>query len=301
MKTLTDTFWICLLRETWAEYQRHNAPWLAAALAYFATFAVAPLIIVVVEIAGFVVHNDHQVLDAVFGYMQRDLGSGSQAVRQIVSATFNQPGQSIAAIVAWSIFVFAALGLFGSLQFALNTVWGTTKEQPRLWGAIRQRTLGFAMMLMVAFLLLASVFANAALTAAAVYFAHFFIGLASLMKIADFVLSFAFVWVLFALLYRYLPNRTIAWRDVWIGAAFTALLFTVGQFLLGWYLGRAGVSSAYGAFGSIVAFLLWVYYTSQIFLFGAEFTHVYARHDSSWAARCAFDSTQGGMETAKST
>ena len=294
METSAGPTWIPLLRETWDGFQRHNGQWLAAALAYFAAFAVAPLIIVVVEIAGFFVHNHQSLLNVVFDYMQRDLGPGSQAVRQIVAATFNQPRRNaFAQIAGWTIFLLAALGLFGSLQFALNTVWDVSSQKLGILEAIRQRGLGFAMMLVVAFLLLVSVFVNAALTTASAYFTHVFVGLATLVKIADFMLSLALVWALFGLLFRYLPGCAVAWRNVWIGAGLTAMLFTVGQFLLGWYLGRAGVSSAYGAFGSLVAFLLWANYTSQIFLLGAEFTHVYALRHGSRA--------QGDAEEVKST
>lgn len=278
--------WIALLRQTWSDFQRHNAQWLAAALAYFAAFAVAPLIIVVVEIAGFVLHDHQHVLDVIFNYMQRDLGSGSQAVRQIVAATFNQPRGSVwAQIIGWAVFVLAAIGLFSSLQFALNTAWDAGGQRLTLWENVLQRGIGFAMMLAVALLLLASVFANAALTAASAYFASLHGGLPAVVKIGDFLITFALVWLLFTLLFRFLPNRKIAWGDVWLGAALTALLFTIGQFLLGWYLGRAGVTSVYGAFGSLVAFLLWANYTAQIFLFGAEFTHVYAQHHGTLAVK----------------
>lgn len=267
---------ISLLRETWSDYQRHNGAWLAAALAYFAAFAVTPLIIVLVEIAGFFVHNNKHVLDLIFTYMQRDIGSGSDAIRQFVAARSNRPQRDlISQIVGWTIFVIAAVGLFGALQFALNTVWGVANLKQGLRGAARQRILGFVMMLIVAALLLVSVVANAAIAAVSSYLAR--AGLTTLVQVADFGLTFALVWLLFALLFWYLPNARIRLRDVWLGAGITALLFTIGQVLLGWYIGRAGLSSAYGAFGSLVAFLIWANYTAQIFLFGAEFTRVYAR------------------------
>jgi|SRR5579862_1412625 len=276
--------WIPLLRETWAAYQRHNGPWLAAALAYFGAFAVAPLIIVLVEIAGFFLHNHQHVLDVIFTYMHRDLGSGSDAVRQIVTSTFDQPRRSLVSqVVGWALFVFAAVGLFNGLQFALNNAWDAADQKHGVWETIREKMLGFAMMLVVAALLLASVFANAALATASTYLAHVFSGLGALVQIADFLITFGLVWLLFALLFRYLPNARISWSDVRLGAGITALLFTIGQFLIGWYLGRAGLSSAYGAFGSLVAFLVWTYYTSQIFLFGAEFTHVYAQNHATKA------------------
>jgi membrane protein len=267
-------FWIALLREAWSDYQRHNAAWMAAALAYFAAFAIAPLIIVLVEIAGFFVHSHRHVLDLIFAYLRRDIGTGSDAVQQIVTARMDRPrGNLLSQIVGWTIFVVAAAGLFASLQFALNTVWGVNRRGLR--EAARQRILGFVMMLIVAALLLVSVIANAAITAASFYLAR--AGLATLVQFGDFALTFVLVWLLFGLLFWYLPNARIGWRDVWLGAILTALLFTIGQMLLGWYIGSAGLTSAYGAFGSLIAFLIWANYTAQIFLFGAEFTHVYAR------------------------
>jgi len=269
---------ILLLRQAWSEYRRHNAQWLAAALAYFAAFAVAPLIVVLVEIAGFFLHEHRQVLDVLFRYMQRDVGPGSEALRQAVSATVEQPRRSaLAQIAGWAIFVIAAMGLFGALQFALNTVWDANAKDLGLAEALRARALGFAMVLGTALLLLLLVLANAALVVASGYFQRFFGAPAAFVQLADFAISLGAVWLLFGMLFVVLPDVRIAWRDVRIGAGLTALFFTVGQFLLGWYLGRTGVSSAFGAAGSLVAFLLWANYTAQIFLFGAEFTRVYAR------------------------
>jgi membrane protein len=271
--------WIPLLRETWGAFQKHHAQWLAAALAYFAAFAAAPLIIVAVEIAGFFLHSHRHVLDVIFDYMRRDLGSGSDAVRQIVQSTFNQPRHSVASqIVGWALFVLAAIGLFNGVQFALNTAWDVADQEQGIWETIQQKVLGFAMMIVVAALLLISVIANAALATASNFLARVFTGLGVIVQVGDFLITFGVVWLLFALLFRYLPSTRIAWGDVRLGAGITALLFTIGQLVIGWYLGRAGLSSSYGAFGSLVAFLIWAYYTSQIFLFGAEFTHVYAQN-----------------------
>ncbi|HYL27821.1 MAG TPA: YihY/virulence factor BrkB family protein, partial [Candidatus Nitrosotalea sp.] len=269
---------ILLLRQTWSEYRRHNAQWLAAALAYFAAFAVAPLIIVLVEIAGFFLHEHRHVLDVLFRYLQRDVGPGSEAVRQIVSATFQHPRQNVLAqITGWTIFAIAAMGLFRALQFALNTVWDGGANLLGFAQALRARALGFATMLGAGLLLLSLVLANAALAVASGYFERLFGARAAFVHIADFAISLAALWLLFGMLFLILPDVRIAWRDVRIGAAITALLFTIGQLVLGWYLGRAGVSSAFGAAGSLVAFLLWANYSAQIFLFGAEFTRVYAR------------------------
>ncbi len=270
--------WLDLFRTTAANYRRHHAQWLAAALAYFAAFATAPLIIVLVEIAALVLHNRQQALDTIFTYLQRDLGTGTEAVREIVESTSNIPRRSLTAQLAgWVIFVIAALGLFNSVQFALNTIWEAPIQKLGLRQFIRRRAFGFAMMLVVAGLLLLSIFVNAAITAASGYLTTLYAGLATTLQTADFIVSFLLVWLLFALLFEYLPDSRIPWRNVWIGAGLTSLLFVVGQSLLGWYLGRAAISSAFGAFGSLVIFLLWANYSAQIFLFGAEFTHLYSR------------------------
>jgi len=281
-----------IAKESWTDFQRHNAQWLAAALAYFAAFAVAPLIIVLVEIAGLVIHNHQHVLNMVFGYLQRDAGAGANAVKQIVTATFNQPRKGIVAeIVGWIVFVLAAVGLFGAVQFALNAVWDVEPKKLTFVQAIRQRATSFFVMLGIALLLIASMGVNAVLTVMAAYLTHVFVGFATLLKIVDFVVSFGVLWGAFALLFEYLPECRIEWRDVWAGAALTSFLFVVGQFLLGWYLGRAGVSSGYGAFGSLVVFLIWVNYSAQIVLFGAELTQVYAKRFGSKAP--ATPSTRG--------
>ena len=264
--------------QTWANYQRHNAQWLAAALAYFAAFAVAPLIIVVVAIAGLFIHNHQRTLNAIYDHMP---GPSMVAVRQIVAGTLDQPHHSvIAQIAGWTLFVVAAIGLLSALQFALNTVWEVAPKKLGIAQKIKERALIFAMMLALALLLMLSVLANAALGIASSHFGLSISGPVALAKTADFALSVALSWLFFVLLFKYLPDARIAWRDVWLGAGLTALLFVAGQLLLGWYLGGAGVSSAYGAFGSLVVFLLWANYSSQILLLGAEFTHAYGQRDS---------------------
>ena len=270
------------LKDVWGDFQRHNGQWLAAALAYFTAFAVAPLIIVVVEIAGLVIHDHQRVLNLIFGYLHRDAGAGAGAVRQIVSSTFNEPRKGVPAeIVGWVVFIVAALGLFNSVQFAINNAWDLTPQRLTLRQAIRQRLSGFCVMMAIALLLLISIGVNTVLTMGSGYLTGVFSGFATLMKIADFAISFLVIWGAFALLFEYLPECRIEWRDVRVGAAITAFLFVVGQFLLGWYLGRAGISSGYGAFGSLVVFLIWVDYSAQIMLLGAEFTHLWAQRYGS--------------------
>ncbi len=284
-----------LAKSTWEDFQKHNGQWLAAALAYFTAFAIAPLIIVIVEIAGLAIGNHQRALDAIFTYLQRDAGAGAGAVKQIVSSTFNEPRRGVLAeIIGWIIFALASIGLFNAVQFALNHVWDLTPVKMSIWKAIRQRLSAFAVMMSIALLLLISIALNAVLTIAGGYLTHVFVGFATLLKIADFVISVGVIWLGFAVLFKYLPECDIEWKDVWAGAGLTALLFVIGQFLLGWYLGRAGISSGYGAFGSFVVFLIWVNYSAQIMLLGAEFTHVYAQRHGSQSRS---STTRGEIKT----
>lgn len=274
---------VSLAKESFAEFQRHRSQWLAAAIAYFTTFAAAPLIIVVVELAGFALGRHRETLNALYGYLQQSAGkSAADGIQAIVQSTFSQPHKGeIAQIVSWVVFVFAALGLFGALQQALNIVWDVEPPKQGILAMIWTRVVSFGMVVIVAVLLLASVALNSVLTAGAQGLASENPAFPVIAKILDFVVSWAVVTVLFALIFEYLPSCRIEWRDVWHGAAISSLLFVIGQFLLGWYLGRAGIASTYGAFGGLIAFLIWVNYSAQIMLFGAEFTHVYARRHGS--------------------
>lgn len=272
-----------LFKETWQQFSKHNGQWLAAALAYFAAFAIAPLIIVIVEIAGAVLGGHRSTLNLIYGYLNHDAGpAAGGAVKSIVTATFSQHRSgTIAEIIGWVVFILAAIGLFSAVQFALNTVWDVEPKKGGFMAMIWQRVSAFGVMMGIALLLLVSIGVNALLTVLAGYLTHLFPGAATLVKIADFAVSFGVLWLGFALLFEYLPDTRVEWRDVWVGSALTAFLFVVGQFLLGWYLGRAGLTSGFGAFGSLIVFLIWVNYSAQIVLFGAEFTHVYCMRSGS--------------------
>jgi len=250
-------------------------------------FAIAPLIIVIVEIVGLFLGHHRAALDSILGYMQGTAGkSAADGIRGIVAATFNQKHSGlIAQIISWNVFIVAAIGLFTSLQDALNTVWEVEPMKRGIKETVRDRAMSFGVVLVMAFVLLVSLGLNAVLTIAGNSLADVFPLFPTLIKVIDFVLSFVVIAALFALLFEFLPETRIEWRDVWPGAAVTALLFVIGQFLLGWYLGRAGISSTFGAFGSLVVFLVWVNYSAQIMLFGAEFTHVYAQRHGSRTKR----------------
>jgi membrane protein len=278
---------VLLAKEAYAEYKRHKGQWLAAAIAYFTVFAIAPLFIVIVEIAGLFLGHHQAVLDALYGYLAHTAGpSASHGIESIVTASLSQRRAGlIAQIVGWAVFLFGAMGLFTALQDALNTVWDVEPPKKNIVQAVIGRLFSFGMVLCIAFLLLVSLGLNAAMTIAGRAMSQMLPLLPALVKAGDFIVSLALITVVFALLFEYLPDCRISWRDVWLGAGVSALLFVIGQFALGWYLGRAGISSTYGSFGGIVAFLLWAYYSAQILLLGAEFTHVYAVKFGSLRAR----------------
>jgi membrane protein len=270
---------VSLLTEAFANFQRHKGPWLAAAIAYFAILSIAPLIIVVVEIAGAFLGQHQNVLDELYRYLARDAGqSAATGVRSIVTSTFDRHSAGVLPqMISWTIFALAAIGLFTALQGALNTVWDVEPAKQPLMQAIRSRLVAFAMVLGIAFMLMLLLGVDAVLSAPSVF--------PIVVRVANFVVSFLLMAAAFGLLFAFLPDCRIAWRSVWLGAVTTALLFAFGQLLLGWYLGSVALSSGYGAFGGLIAFLIWVNYSAQMFLFGAEITHVLAIRTSVGSAR----------------
>ncbi len=202
----------------------------------------------------------------------------------MVTAAYNNRHQGlIASIFSWIIFIVGATGVFASLQDALNTVWHVEPRKVGVWTMVRERSATLGMVLGIGFLLLVSAIMSAAFAFVSGYLTHLFPfpAFGALLQIVTYVLSLAVVTLLFALIYKVLPDAKVAWSDVWVGALVTSVLFVVGQIAIGFYLGRTGVSSTYGAIGSLLVILLWVYYSSMILLFGAEFTKVFARHRGS--------------------
>jgi membrane protein len=270
---------IALARETLSQFQRHNAQWLAAAIAYFTIFAVAPLIMVVVEIAGFFLGAHQPLLSRLYDYISATAGpSAARGIEAVVATAFSSRKAGIfSQSVGWSVFVIAAVGLFSALQQALNIVWDVGSEKRTFAETVKQRLLSFVAVLGIALLLAVSVGVSALLTIAQTSLAHELPGFVTIAKGLDFIASWLVAAALFAMLYEFLPDCRIAWRDVWLGAAISALLFVLGQIFLGWYLARAGIATAYGAYGGLIIFIVWANYSAQIVLLGAEFTHVYAR------------------------
>ena len=291
-----------LLKATYAHFNADKAPRLAAALAYTTIFAIAPLFVVIIAIAGTALGlangsgaGQHAIEDSLIAAVRHAAGDqAAQTVSQLVTASFAHRGQSLAAqIFGWLLLVACAAGLFAALQDALNTVWHVELPKRRFWTAIRDRIASFGMLLAIGFVLLVTTVLN---TAIAIVSAHFvawlpFAGAAVLFTLVNWIVSIAVIAALFALMYKYLPDTDIAWNDVWAGALATAILFVAGQSLIALYLGRAGITSAYGAAGSLLVVLLWIYYSSLILLFGAEFTRAYAEARGSRSETATSPST----------
>jgi membrane protein len=266
-----------LLKETYTQWSTAKPFQLAAALAYYTLFSLAPLLLIAIAVAGLVfgrAATEQQILTTLQGLMGPQ---GAQAIQGLLQSASTPTAGLLATVIGIVTLLIGAGGVVGQLQEALNTIWQVeAKPGGGLWSLLRTRFVSFAMVLGVGFLLLVSLLISAALAATIQVMGHVLPGGEALWHGVEFVVSLGLITLLFALIYKVLPDVEITWRDVWIGAALTAVLFTVGKFLLGLYLGRKGVTSPYGAAGSLVLVLLWVYYSGLIVFFGAAFTKVYA-------------------------
>jgi membrane protein len=278
------TIWT-LLKETFSEWREDKASRLAAALAYYTVFALAPLLIIVIAVAG-LVFGQEAARGELIAQIQGLVGQeGAQLIETMVESASKPTSGIIATTIAIATILFGASGLFGQLQDALNTIWEVEPKPERgILGMIKDRFLSFTMVLGIGFLLLVSLIVSAVLSALNPYLKDLLPGSIYWIQILNFIISFGVITLLFAMIYKILPDVEIAWDDVWIGAVVTSLLFNLGKFLIGLYLGNSSAGSAYGAAGSLVILLLWVYYSAQILLFGAEFTQVYAKRRGSWVA-----------------
>jgi len=265
----------------------HNASSLGAALAYYTLFSVAPIVIIAVAIAGYVFGADTAQTE-VLAQLRALIGdAGAAAVRELLSNAHYSDKRGLAAAIGVITLVVGATSVFGELQNALGRIWQTPPPAHEVgwWRFIRGRVLSVGMVLGVGFLLLVSLVASAALSAFGGWLGVVLPQLQILLPLLDIVLSFGMTVLLFAMIYKYVPRESIPWGDVWIGAGVTALLFTVGKSLIGIYLGKSSFNSAYGAAGSLIVLLLWIYYSAQIFLLGAEFTRVFAYEHGSRSSR----------------
>jgi membrane protein len=270
------------LREILAEWQSDDALSMGAALAYYAVFSMAPLLILVIAIAGLVLGKaaaEGELVGQIGGLVGE---GGAQALQEMIARASSPKAGVVASVVSVVTITLGATGVFGQLQHALNRIWNTPPPKRSGLGVqVRKRVVAFGMILGIGFLLLVSLALSAALAAVHDLLEEHLPLLGAVLPTLNFLLSFGLITTLFALIFKVLPDVDMWWRDIWPGAAVTALLFTIGKTLIGLYLGRAGATSVYGAAGSFVLLLLWVYYSAQILFVGAEFTEVYSRRYGS--------------------
>jgi membrane protein len=274
-----------------------RAPSMGAALSYYTIFSVAPLLLIVISLAGIFL-GDEAARGAIVAQIGGMVGKdGAEAIETLVQ-NVSKPGKgAVGTVVGVLLLLVGATTVFAELQDDLNRIWKAPNVKPPDggWGWLRARVLSIGMILAIGFLLLVSLVASAAIATVGDWFA----GLAGAREVlaqgVNMVVSFAIVTALFALIYRYLPQVHIRWHDVWIGAAVTAALFTVGKWLIGLYIGKSAVASGFGAAGSLAVLLIWIYYSAQIFLLGAEFTWAFA---NAYGSRRASPQATQALSTA---
>ena len=275
-----------LLQETFREWREDGANRLAAALAYYTTFSLAPLLVLVIAIAG-LAGGREAAQTQTMAQVEDLLGADGREFIEGMIDSASQPETGLTATFIGAVtLLFGALGVFGELQNSLNTIWEVKPKPAKGWmdGVKRfivRRLLSFTMVMGIGFLLLASLVVSAVVSALGEYIGNRWPMADFWLSLINFVISFLVVTFLFAMIFKFLPEIKIAWKDVWLGAAVTSALFSLGKFLIGLYLGRSEVGNTFGAAGSLAILLIWVYYSAQILFFGAEFTQVYANRYGS--------------------
>lgn len=268
---------LALLKETFSAWNDHKAPKMGAALAYYTAFSLAPLLVIVVGVVGLVIKQDRARTEIVAQFTELVGKQGGATVNTILSQAASQDTGLWATLIGLVVLLVGASGVFAELQDSLNTIWEVPPRAMKWSALIRDRLISFALVFALGFLVLVSLLLSAGVAALGAFVKGRLNGFDAVWEGANSLVLFAVVTLLFAALFRFLPDLKIAWRDVWTGAALTAALFIVGKFLLGVYIGHSAFASAYGAAGSLVIVLVWVFYSAQIFFFGAEFTRVFAR------------------------
>lgn len=269
--------WVALVKQAAVSWADDYAPSMGAALSYYTLFSVAPLLLIVISVAGLVFGED-AARGEIFEQLSGLMGAEGAAAVQGLLESLRRPAEGLLGTLLGALMlVIGATTVFKELQDAMDRIWrAPARPAGGLWSLVRGRLLSFSMILAIGFLLMVSLVASAALAAWGRWWGPWFGGWESLLQSVNFALSFALTTSAFAMIYKIMPRVHIRWRDVWVGAAVTAALFTVGKTVIGLYIGKSGVVSGFGAASSIVVLLVWVYYSAQIFLLGAEFTWVYA-------------------------
>ena len=271
--------WWDLIKGAVAAWSDDYAPSMGAALSYYSVFSMAPLLLIVISIAGFA-FGQEAARGEVFGQLRGLMGDEPASAVEALLVSMAKPKHGITStIVGVVALMIGATSVFGELQDALDRIWRAPARDRRggLWRLVRSRLLSFGMILGVAFLLMVSLVLSAAISALGKWWGSVFAEWELLLQAANLIVGYAMTTIVFALIYKVMPRVDVRWKDVWLGAAITALLFTVGRFLIGLYIGKSGIASGFGAAGSVAIIFVWVYYSAQIFLLGAEFTWLYAR------------------------
>ena len=271
--------WWPLVKGAAVAWVADYAPSMGAALAYYSVFSLAPLLLIVISIAGLVFGQD-AVRGEVFVQLQGLLGTQASRTIEDLLASVSQPAEGWAStVIGLVLLLVGATSVFGELQDALDRIWRAPARDRSggLWGLVRARLLSFGMILGIAFLLMVSLVFSAVLAALGKWWSGAFGSWALLAQWFNLVIGFGMTTTVFAMIYKVMPRVSVKWRDVWLGAVVTSLLFTGGRYLIGLYIGRSNLASAFGAAGSLIVVFAWVYYSAQIFLLGAEFTWLYAR------------------------
>lgn len=267
-----------VVRDAGAEWWNDKAMRLGAALAFYTALSLSPILLIAIAVSG-LVFGQAAAQGQIVGEIRGLVGEqGAQAIETMVAHAWSPTAGVLAAVIGGITLLIGATGVFAELHDALNTVWDIEPPPGRgMWAFIKDRLLSLAMIISLGFLLLVSLVINAALAAITAYFHRLLpTNLDIVLQIVNLLITYVVILVMFALIFKFLPDVRLAWRDVWIGAALTAALFMIGKYLIGLYLGMGTVGSAYGAAGSFVVLLLWLYYSTLILLFGAELTQVYA-------------------------
>jgi membrane protein len=272
-------FIITLLKETLQHWSHDRVSRMAAAVAYYTIFSLAPIMIISIKISG-VVFGPDIVQDQLIEQIHHLIGAAGADQINLLLKLVNRPEKNlIETIIGPIILILAAVGLLTELQDGMNTIWNVKpRSRNFIWEIIQHRILSFAMILAIGFLLLVSLIINVILTELSGHINKFITGGYILTSIINFIVSLGGITCLFALLFKILPDINIRWRDVWLGAFITSLLFTLGKTLIATYIGNSNLGSFYGASSSFIIVLIWIYYSSQILFIGAEFIKVYVKH-----------------------
>jgi len=278
-----------IVKQAAADWSEDNATQMGAALAFYSVLSLAPLVVISLAIVALAFGDARAATAHFLAQVESMVGQqGAKAIQGMLQNADQPKTGAVAGILGVVTLLFGASGVFGQLQQAMNAVWNVpAKKTSGIWHMIRSRFLSFAMVLGTGFLLLISLLLSTAIAGVGQQVGNWWPGLEALTHLGNEVATFLVVTLLFAMMFKLLPDAPVAWRDVWLGALLTAVLFTIGKLLIGLYLGKSAVGNAYGAAGSLVVLLVWIYYSSQILFFGAELTHAYAERRRHSAADSA--------------